>query len=121
MCALEQLPQPPRTCCNLPRSGYGEIMNSSDRAMGVGKRSSPLREAITLEWSASSETIAVIIPCYNEEITIAEVIARFRDQLPDAEIYVCDNNSSDRTVERATQAGAKVFHEKRQGKGYAVQ
>src|SRR5687768_2369714 len=96
-------------------------MNSSDSAMGVGKQSSPLREAITLEWSASSETIAVLIPCYNEEITIADVIAQFRDRLPDAEIYVCDNNSSDRTVERATQAGAKVFHEKRQGKGYAVQ
>lgn len=96
-------------------------MNSSDSAMEVGQRSSQLREAITLEWSANSEAIAVLIPCYNEEITIAQVIGRFRDHLPDAEIYVCDNNSSDKTAERATQAGAKVFYEKRQGKGYAMQ
>ena len=90
-------------------------MNDSDTAMEIG------RGAITLESNANSETIAVLIPCYNEEITIADVIRQFREQLPDAQIYVFDNNSSDRTVERATQAGAKVFHEKRQGKGYVVQ
>lgn len=78
------------------------------------------REAIDAE-SSASEDVAVLIPCYNEEITIAEVIRQFREQLPDAEIYVFDNNSSDRTVERATEAGAKVFHEKRQGKGHVVQ
>src|SRR5687768_1695449 len=78
-------------------------------------------DAMTLDWGADSATIAVLIPCYNEEITIAEVIRQFREQLPDAEIYVFDNNSSDKTVERATEAGAKVFHEKRQGKGYVVQ
>jgi len=79
------------------------------------------RGAIVLEASANSATIAVLIPCYNEEITIAEVIRQFRDQLPDAGIYVFDNNSSDSTVERAMQAGATVIHEKRQGKGYVVQ
>ncbi len=77
-------------------------------------------DAISVEPNAS-EVIAVLIPCYNEEITVADVIRQFRDQLPDADIYVFDNNSSDRTVERATQAGATVFHEKRQGKGYVVQ
>lgn len=65
--------------------------------------------------------VAVLIPCYNEEITIAEVVRQFRAQLPQAEIYVFDNNSSDRTVEKALQAGAIVFHERRQGKGYVVQ
>jgi glycosyltransferase involved in cell wall biosynthesis len=84
-------------------------MNCSDRPMEVGRG------------AVNSETIAVLIPCYNEDITIVEVIRQFRGQLPDAEIYLFDNNSSDRTVERATEAGAKVFHEKRQGKGYVVQ
>jgi glycosyltransferase involved in cell wall biosynthesis len=78
-------------------------------------------DVANVESSVNSETVAVLIPCYNEEITIAEVIRQFREQLPDADIYVFDNNSSDGTVERATQAGAKVLHEKRQGKGYVVQ
>ena len=65
--------------------------------------------------------IAVLIPCYNEELTIADVISQFRAELPDAEIYVLDNNSSDRTVEEARAAGALIYHEKRQGKGYVVQ
>ena len=65
--------------------------------------------------------IAVLIPCYNEELTIADVISQFRAELPDADIYVFDNNSTDRTVEKARAAGALIFHEKRQGKGYVVQ
>lgn len=65
--------------------------------------------------------IAVLIPCYNEELTIAGVVSQFRAELPDAEIYVFDNNSTDRTVEEARAAGASIFHEKRQGKGYVVQ
>ena len=65
--------------------------------------------------------IAILIPCYNEELTIAEVVAQFRAELPDADIYVFDNNSTDRTVEEARAAGALIFHEKRQGKGYVVQ
>ncbi|MDQ1611700.1 MAG: hypothetical protein QOG00_1631 [Pyrinomonadaceae bacterium] len=65
--------------------------------------------------------IAVLIPCYNEELTVGEVVADFRAQLPEADIYVFDNNSTDRTVERAREAGAKVYFERRQGKGYVVQ
>ena len=65
--------------------------------------------------------IAILIPCYNEELTIADVVSQFRAQLPDSEIYVFDNNSTDRTVEEAKAAGALIFHEKRQGKGYVVQ
>lgn len=66
-------------------------------------------------------TIAVLIPCYNEEITIADVVRQFREQLPHADVYVFDNNSTDRTAQKAREAGALVFHEKRQGKGYVVQ
>lgn len=65
--------------------------------------------------------IAVLIPCYNEELTVASVVNQFRDQLPDADIYVFDNNSSDRTADEARRAGAIVAREMRQGKGYVVQ
>lgn len=64
--------------------------------------------------------IAVIIPCYNEEAAIGEVVSRFRHELPYAEIHVFDNNSTDRTVEIALQAGALVSYETRQGKGHVV-
>ncbi len=63
---------------------------------------------------------AVLIPCYQEEKTIAEVVQQFRAYLPDADVYVFDNNSSDRTVEEAIRGGAIVFHERRQGKGNVV-
>ncbi|HUI97139.1 MAG TPA: glycosyltransferase family 2 protein [Xanthobacteraceae bacterium] len=64
--------------------------------------------------------IAVLVPCFNEERTIAGVIADFHANLPDAEIYVYDNNSTDRTVEIARAAGATVRRERRQGKGHVV-
>jgi glycosyltransferase involved in cell wall biosynthesis len=65
--------------------------------------------------------VAVLIPCYNEELTVGQVVAQFREQLPEAAIYVFDNNSSDRTVAEALAAQAIVAREKRQGKGYVVQ
>jgi len=65
--------------------------------------------------------IAVLIPCYNEELTIARVVRDFRAELPEAEIYVFDNNSTDRTVEKAREAGARIVYERRQGKGFVVQ
>jgi hypothetical protein len=64
--------------------------------------------------------IAVLIPCYNEETTIATVIADFRSALPGATIFVYDNNSTDRTIECATEAGATVRRERMQGKGNVV-
>ncbi|MGH6730161.1 MAG: glycosyltransferase, partial [Sphingomicrobium sp.] len=64
--------------------------------------------------------IAVLLPCYNEEAAIAETIAGFRAALPDATIYVYDNNSRDRTVELARAAGAIVRTERQQGKGNVV-
>lgn len=63
------------------------------------------------------QSIAVLIPCYNESTTIAKVVADFRRELPLANIYVYDNNSSDGTADIARQAGAIVRKEPRQGKG----
>ncbi len=64
--------------------------------------------------------LAVLIPCYNEAATIAGVVEGFRAALPDATIYVYDNNSRDETAARAATAGAVVRHETLQGKGYVV-
>lgn len=64
--------------------------------------------------------IAVLIPCFNEEIAIPRVVADFREALPGAEIFVYDNNSSDGTRAVAALAGATVRSEKQQGKGHVV-
>ncbi|MBI9043827.1 MAG: glycosyltransferase, partial [Anaerolineaceae bacterium] len=64
--------------------------------------------------------IAVIIPCYNEETTIGKVVSDFKTELPEARIYVFDNNSSDQSAKIASQAGAIVVKEKRQGKGFVI-
>ena len=66
------------------------------------------------------DKIAVLIPCYNEEKTIEKVIKDSKAALPEAVIYVYDNNSTDDTVNIARRAGAVVRHEKRQGKGYVL-
>lgn len=65
-------------------------------------------------------TIAVLLPCYNEERTIGEVVRGFRAALPSATVYVFDNNSSDLTALQARAAGAVVIREPRQGKGNVV-
>ena len=70
--------------------------------------------------STDTPTIAVILPCYNEDAAIAQTVADFRAALPHADIYVYDNNSSDRTAEVAGDAGAIVRCEKMQGKGHVV-
>jgi glycosyltransferase involved in cell wall biosynthesis len=64
--------------------------------------------------------VAVLVPCYNEEVAIGKVVADFRAALPEAAIYVYDNNSRDRTVEVAAAAGAVVRRELHQGKGHVV-
>lgn len=66
------------------------------------------------------DKIAVLIPCYNEEKTIAKVVADARTALPEAVIYVYDNNSTDRTAEIASEAGAVICHEYVQGKGNVI-
>jgi len=65
--------------------------------------------------------IAILIPCYNEELTIGNVVREFHAELPEADIYVFDNNSNDRTVACAREAGARIGYERRQGKGFVVQ
>src|SRR4051812_514806 len=67
-----------------------------------------------------SNRVVVLVPCYNEEAAIGKVVADFRSALPEAGIYVYDNNSTDRTAEAAAQAGAIVRREQRQGKGRVV-
>ncbi|MDD5347636.1 MAG: glycosyltransferase family 2 protein [Candidatus Omnitrophica bacterium] len=64
--------------------------------------------------------VAVLIPCFNEEKTIAKVIRDFREQLPGAAVYVFDNNSRDRSAEIARSEKTQVIPVKRQGKGYVV-
>lgn len=64
--------------------------------------------------------IAVLIPCYNEELTIEKVIKDFKKELPDADIYVYDNNSKDKTAELAIKNGVILRHEYKQGKGNVV-
>jgi len=66
------------------------------------------------------DEIAVLIPCYNEAQTIEKVVKDFKNVLPEAVIYVYDNNSSDNTAEIAAKAGAVVRHEYQQGKGNVI-
>src|SRR3954466_12564692 len=67
-----------------------------------------------------SNRVVVLVPCYNEEAAIGKVVADFRAALPETGIYVYDNNSTDRTVEAASKAGADVRREQHQGKGHVV-
>lgn len=101
-------------------------MNPPHEAAPVPLSSQTLarREGGTMEaaWDTRSLglAVAVLIPCYNEEQTIAKVVADLANNLPDAKVYVCDNNSSDRSIEAATLAGAVVKRETRQGKGHVI-
>jgi glycosyltransferase involved in cell wall biosynthesis len=70
--------------------------------------------------TAADLRIAVLVPCFNEEAAVATVVADFRKALPSATIYVYDNNSKDRTVAVAREAGAEVRSETHQGKGHVV-
>src|SRR5437588_9128470 len=64
--------------------------------------------------------VAVLVPCFNEEAAVASLVTDFRKALPSAEIFVYDNNSTDRTIAVARAAGAQVRSERRQGKGHVV-
>src|SRR5262245_9886221 len=78
------------------------------------------RDKLDTTMDDGSLAIAVLIPCFNEAITIGRVVADFRAALPSATIYVYDNNSDDNTIEVAQKAGAIVRKEARQGKGNVV-
>lgn len=83
-------------------------------------RAGQFEAADPLPQETSGPTIAVLLPCYNEGLVIGTVVDRFRSILPDADIYVYDNNSNDNSAEIARSAGAIVRTEKRQGKGFVV-
>lgn len=68
----------------------------------------------------AAPSVAVLLPCYNEEVTIGRVVRDFRAALPDAVVYVYDNNSTDRTAEIAAAGEAVVRKEPRQGKARAT-
>ncbi|MFA0373178.1 glycosyltransferase family 2 protein, partial [Vibrio sp. 10N.222.54.F6] len=67
-----------------------------------------------------NQTIAVLLPCYNEAGAVGKTVISFQQALPNSTIYVYDNNSTDNTIEEAMQADAVVRHESRQGKGEVV-
>lgn len=77
-------------------------------------------EAPSKPAAASTDRIAVLIPCLNEAATIDQVVRAFAAEMPDAEIVVCDNGSTDDTAEIARRAGARVITEARKGKGAAL-
>lgn len=93
-------------------------------ATGAAEANAGATDAATPEAAETAPTakghVAVLIPCYNEELTVGEVIDDFRRVLPGASIYVYDNNSSDRTAQVAREHGAQVRFEPRQGKGVTV-
>jgi glycosyltransferase involved in cell wall biosynthesis len=77
-------------------------------------------ESLAGSASGTRHQVAVLVPCYNEEHAVAKVVADFRAAMPDATVYVYDNNSTDGTVEAARAAGAVVRRETYQGKGHVV-
>jgi glycosyltransferase involved in cell wall biosynthesis len=77
-------------------------------------------EALSFLDKLASLRVAVLLPCYNEEVAIARTVAAFRESLPAATIYVYDNNSRDTTIAVAREAGAVVRSERMQGKGNVV-
>jgi glycosyltransferase involved in cell wall biosynthesis len=79
-----------------------------------------INEHLTKHSPVGLSDVAVLIPCRNEEHAIAKVVTDFRAALPNATVYVYDNNSSDRTIEVANEAGAVVRAETHQGKGHVV-
>ena len=85
-------------------------------ALAVEPRAYP-----ALDPPGSATEIAVVVPCFNEELTIGKVVDDFRRELPAARIVVIDNNSTDGTAALAAAHGATVLREPRQGKGFAVQ
>lgn len=66
------------------------------------------------------DKVAILIPCYNEAKTIAKVVSDFKREIPEAIVYVYDNNSSDETAKIAQNSGAIVRHEYQQGKGNVI-
>jgi hypothetical protein len=92
------------------------VMNGRALANGIAQPAPRPRARL----QTRQARIAVLIPCHNEELTIGNVVRDFRSQLPAADIYVYDNNSNDRTIAVAQEAGAICRREEKQGKGNVV-
>ena len=86
----------------------------------IATASNPEATAARVEAARRGEGVAVLVPCYNEAVTIEKVVRDFREAMPEATVYVYDNNSTDGTAELAAAAGAVVRRESRQGKGNVV-
>jgi glycosyltransferase involved in cell wall biosynthesis len=91
----------------------GDLAGMAEALAQFARREFPQAEPV-------KPRVAVLVPCFNEEAAVATVVADFRKALPSAEIFVYDNNSSDRTIAVAREAGAQVRSERRQGKGHVV-
>jgi glycosyltransferase involved in cell wall biosynthesis len=91
--------------------------NRIEESGGATAHAAPLQAD---SFSAPLGRISVVIPCHDEEASIGRVVRDFREALPDADILVVDNDSNDDTAGAATLAGARVVHESRRGKGFAL-
>src|ERR1700694_4285228 len=87
---------------------------------GMAEGFAPFPQTDFSQTRTAEPRVAVLVPCFNEEAAVATVVADFRKALPSAKIFVYDNNSSDRTMAVAREAGAEVRSERRQGKGHVV-
>jgi glycosyltransferase involved in cell wall biosynthesis len=87
---------------------------------GLGEDHLGEERVVDMRLRGNADQVAVLVPCYNEEHAVAKVVADFRAALPEATVYVYDNNSTDGTVEAAHAAGAVVRRETYQGKGHVV-
>jgi glycosyltransferase involved in cell wall biosynthesis len=98
---------------------------AAERVGGVGDRlvadiSTETGKSAAVADAFGGYRVAVLVPCYNEAVAVAQVVRDFAAALPQATIFVYDNNSTDDTVSVARSAGAEVFRETRQGKGFVV-
>jgi glycosyltransferase involved in cell wall biosynthesis len=105
---MSALPDPKR-----PSKLRGDLAGMTEALVAFAQREFPLAQS-------TLPRMAVLIPCFNEEAAVARVVTDFQTALPFAEVFVYDNNSSDRTVAVARDAGAHVRSEHRQGKGHVV-
>jgi len=98
---------------------------AAERVGGVGDRlvadiSTETGKSAAVADAFGGYRVAVLVPCYNEAVAVAQVVRDFAAALPQATVFVYDNNSTDDTVSVARSAGAEVFRETRQGKGFVV-
>ena len=99
---------------------YNTECNTSAEPRGHTQEMNRETTSVNETATVGSNTVAVLIPCYNESVTIAKVVEDFKTALPEATIYVYDNNSTDDTAAIARDSGAIVRVEPRQGKGNVV-